>query len=150
MKPKEFIQIVLIDEMQDVVFRHQFLSFALISIGIEYLGKCMLMNYNTWNIPPDKAFKSGMKLMSAVDSRYSQVKLKDLQNGFAHTLAPKGVYLSEVKHGALHFGRSNDGHTILVTEIFYRDFVLACNMVLNTSFPPGDKMNKGFLRIGNF
>lgn len=38
MKPKKFIESVLINEMKDVVFRHPYLSFLLISVGVEFLG----------------------------------------------------------------------------------------------------------------
>jgi hypothetical protein len=37
MKPKEFIEAVLINEMKDIVNKHPSLSFLLISVGIEFL-----------------------------------------------------------------------------------------------------------------
>ena len=70
MKPKEFIKQVMISEYRDIVFRHPYLSFALLSIAIEFLGKCMLTNFKTWQIKPDTAFKKGVELLSEVDVRY--------------------------------------------------------------------------------
>lgn len=149
MKPKEFIQNVIISEYRDIVFRHPYLSFALLVIGIEFLGKCMLTNHKTWQIKPDKAFKRGVTLLSDIDCRYSEIDLKELRNGFAHTLIPKEVVLSEIKNGDIHFDNNSQGKTILVAEIFFRDFIIACNKVIDIEFSSNDKMNKDILRIGD-
>ena len=151
MMPKDFIQVVLIDEVGDVVKRHAYLSFALMAIGIEFLGKCMLIEMNDWHkINSSKAYKSGANLMQTVDERYKSIDLKDeLRNGFAHTFIPKGqIALSEVKHGAINFTKNSHGQYILVAEEFYRDFVIACKIVQEKQFPEENKMNKPLLRIG--
>lgn len=149
--PKDFIKNVLIEEMKDVVMKHPYLAFALISIGIEFLGKCMLTECDHWDIKLGEQFKpfdKGMELMITIDNRYAHLNIRDqLRNGFTHTLLPKtNIALSEVKHGAIHFEQLNH-QTILVIEIFYRDFVRACYSVLNYSFTSNDKMNSGFLSI---
>lgn len=151
MKPKEFIQNVLIDEMKDIVFRHAYLSFALISVGIEFIGKCALTECDHWDIKPEEKFKpfdKGVELMTNVDKRYADLNLKDqLRNGFAHTLLPKSkILLSEIHHGAKHFEKYED-KTVLVIEILYRDFVIACHEILKSKFDENDKMNKEFLTI---
>jgi hypothetical protein len=149
--PKEFIQEVLIDEYKDIVDRHTYIAFSLIAIGIEFLGKCMLTQYQDWhNIPADKAFNRGLDLMILDNITYGTLNLKDeLRNGFVHTLSPKlNIALSEVRHGALHFSTTNEGKTILVIEIFYRDFVIACKRVLAENFPETDKMNIPFIGVG--
>lgn len=151
MYPKDFIKHVLINEYKDIVDRHAYLSFTLIAIGIEFLGKCMLSQHKDWNrISPDKAFNEGLKLLVAVDKKYGQLSLKnELRNGLAHTLMPKSkIVFSETKNGAIHFGLNSLNQTVLVAEIFYRDFVIACNMVLARQFPQTDKMNKLFMRVG--
>ena len=152
-KPKEFIKIVLIDEMKDVVMRHPYLAFALICMGIEFLGKCMLTECDHWDIKKEESskfrpFNKGMELMTTIDDRYAHINIKDqLRNGFVHTLIPKtNISLSEVRHGAKHFEQNNHKKK-LVIEIFYRDFVRACNAVLNYPFDANDKMNKSFLSI---
>ena len=76
------------------------------------------------------------------------MNLKELRNGFAHTLIPKKVLLSEVKHGTKHFDKDSSGKVVLVAEIFYRDFVIACQKILETEFGLEDKMNKDILKVG--
>ena len=151
MLPKEFIQNVLITEFQDIVFRHQYLSFALVSIGIEFLGKCLLKNakdWKSWQMDPTKAFNRGMDLMIEVDEKYKNLKLKELRNGFAHTLVPKAFTLSEIIHGDIHLAMNETTQKkILVAEIFYRDFVVACNKIIDMEFPSPDKMNEPLLKF---
>ncbi len=155
MKPKEFIKNVLIGEMKDIVNKHPYLAFALIAIGIEFLGKCMIIECDHWDFMRKesekyKPFDKGMELMIKIDNRYFFVNLKDqLRNGFVHTLLPKSeVALSEVKSGDRHFDQKSY-KTILVIEILYRDFVRACHMVLDYPFKENDKMNGDFLTISN-
>ena len=152
MNPKEFINTVLIHEIKDILDRHPYLSFLLVAVGIEFLGKCKLTKEATWNrINPAKAFEEGMKLMCEVEPEYAKLNLKDeLRNGFAHTFLPKSkIVLSEIKHGARNFQLNRSGQTILVAEIFYRDFVIACQKVLQEDFPINDKMNKKFIHVEN-
>lgn len=153
MYPKDFIKNVLINEMKDIVTKHPYLAFALISIGIEFIGKCALTECDHWDIKQNehkkyKPFDKGMELMTKVDNRYSLLNLKnELRNGFVHTLLPKSkIALSEVRHGAKHFEQKNN-QTILVIEILYRDFVKICHMILKRKFDANDKMNKEFLVI---
>mgnify|MGYP007016026441 CR=1 FL=1 len=150
--PKQFIKNTLINEMRDIVHRHPYLSFALLAAGIEFLGKCMLIEFKEWDLNKEKskkAFSEGEKLLINIDNRYGELGLKDqLRNGFLHTLKPKSnISLSEVKAGDVHFNKDSKGRTILVIEIFYRDFVMACKRVINQKFQPTDKMNKPFIKI---
>lgn len=150
MLPKEFIQVVLIDECKDIVERHAYISFAVIAIGIEFLGKCMLVNHKYWNdIKPEKAFNEGLKLLVKVDSRYGHLNLKrELRDGLAHTLLPKSkIDLVDSKHNLKHFGVNKYNQTVLVAEEFYSDFVKACKIVIEYEFAIGDKMNSDFLRL---
>ena len=151
---KEFIKLYLIDEVKDIVFRHPYLSFVLMAVGIEFLGKCTWTDQKEWDVKPEdnnKAFEKGLNLMIEIDQRYAGLDLKNqLRNGFAHTLLPKSeISLSEVNAGDEHFGKDFRGRTILVAEIFYRDFVIACKKVLNMQFSESDKMNKPFMEVGN-
>jgi hypothetical protein len=148
--PKEFIQEVLIDEFKDIVERHPYIAFSLIAIGIEFLGKCILTQFQDWhNINAERAFNRGLSLMVLEDKRYGKLNLRiELRNGFAHTLAPKSkIALSEVKHGAIHFSEAG-GRTILVIETFYQDFVSACKSVIAEGFRETDKMNRPFIGVG--
>lgn len=146
MYPKEFIQHVLINEIEDIVKNHPYLSFTLIAIGIEFLGKCLLEHKDWHKIKSDRAFQKGLDLMAEEEPTYNTLNLRDeLRNGFAHGLLPKSkLALSEVKHGGLHFSERG-GKTVLVAEIFYRDFVRACKKILEKDFPKDDKMNRPLL-----
>ena len=151
--PKEFIERTLIGEMKDIVFHHPYLSFSLISSGIEFLGKCMLTDYQQWELPKNdrhKAFEKGVQIIAEIDIRYAEMKdfKNQLRNSLIHSYLPGAeISLSEVKAGDKHFGIDDKGKTILVAEIFYRDFVLACKKVLSQEFSPDNKMEKYFLHI---
>jgi hypothetical protein len=41
MKPKEFIEVVLINELGEIVSHKPYISFALMAVGLEFLGKCI-------------------------------------------------------------------------------------------------------------
>ena len=151
--PKDFIKRTLIDEMKDIVARHPYLSFSLISSGIEFLGKCMLTEYKQWELPREeiyRAYEKGIEIISDVDNRYAEIKnfKNELRNSLIHSFLPGAkISLSEVKAGDNHFSKDDKGKTILVAEIFYRDFVLACKKVLARDFDADDKMEKYFLHI---
>ncbi len=147
--PKDFIRNVLINEYHDIVFRHKYLSFILIGIGIEFLGKCMLTQQQDWHkIKPEKAFDEGVALLP---KKYQDLNLRDqLRNGLAHTLSPKSkIALSEVKSGEQHLKKSKKGQTIIIIEELYLDFVKACKKVLKKKFSKNDKMEKPFLFIND-
>ncbi len=86
-----------------------------------------------------------------MDKRYKSIDLRgELRNGFAHTFIPKGkIVLSEVKNGDKNFTKNSLDQYILVAEEFYRDFVIACKIVQEKSYPEDNKMNKPLLRIGD-
>lgn len=151
MYPKDFINDVLINEFSKIVKNHPYLAFSLIATGIEFLGKCQLTSKYDWHegYAPGEAFNEGLALLTEIDDRYNSVGLRqELRNGFAHTLLPKyNLALSEVRHGQEHFGVTDDGKPILVIEILFRDFVMACKKVNSTPFAEGDKMHRTILRI---
>jgi hypothetical protein len=130
MYPKEFIENVLINEMRDIVERHAFMSFLLISVGIEFLGKCLLTEHHNWHdIKPETAFNKGKELMATINPEYGNIDLKNLRNGFTHTFLPKNqISLSERKHGAIHFSKTIHGGVILVAEDFYFSSTLVKTM----------------------
>ena len=68
MTQKEFIQNVLIGEIGDVVSHHQYLSFALISAGIELLGTCIESPINSFHIWG----KSELRFKSAINQLFPQ------------------------------------------------------------------------------
>jgi len=104
--PKNFINQVLINEMQDIVIKHPYLAFLLICSGIEFLGKRIDKNNQNWdwnsqyqkaNPPFDNAIKKLFpKKYSLLLKKYS---LRDqLRNGMIHILAPKSkIGLTQLK-----------------------------------------------------
>ena len=50
LKPKEFIKAVLIDELGILTETNPYISFIMMGIGIEFLGKCINSTLNGWNI----------------------------------------------------------------------------------------------------
>ena len=149
--PKHFINHVLMNEIEDIVNNHTYLSFTLIAVGIEFIGKCNLIGQNDWNnINASKAFNKGVELLTEVDERYGKIDLKDeLRNGLAHTFLPKSkVVLSGIKSGEQHFGLDSQGKTILVAETFFMDFATICRKTIEKEFPESDKMNQPLIRVG--
>jgi len=160
--PKDFINQVLINEIQDIVIKHPYLAFLLICTGIEFLGKCIDTNNQNWdwnqkyqeiNQPFDNAIKKLFpKKYSLLLEKYS---LRDqLRNGMIHILAPKSkIGLSQLKHdknGEILMKNhpfEQNGKLVFIIEYFYIDFVDACKKVLRMKFDNNDKMNKAFLSI---
>jgi len=164
--PKDFIKLVLIDEMADVVIKHPYLAFLLIASGIEFLGKCFDTNVQEWDWydkkyqkynrehPPfdtaiNKLFKPKYKKLLAKYNLRHQ-----LRNGMVHMYTPKaGIGLTQIKHdkkGEItneKHPKEENGKLTLVIEYFYMDFVEACKKILAKEFNVFDKMKKPLLKI---
>ncbi|MGD0858313.1 MAG: hypothetical protein ABR912_03235 [Terracidiphilus sp.] len=152
--PKDFIKITFLEQYREIVYAHKFhyISFALICIGIEFLGKC-LDQPNGWH---DKGrskehFENAINELMPKYSACSSKLYKQLRSGFAHGLLPgTDIGLTHrdesVQYGTHNLGEHN-GNLILVVEEFYDDFELACREILNRQFPQGDKMTKAILAM---
>ncbi len=147
--PKQFIQQTLIKEYEDIIIAHghAYLGFALIAIGIEFLGKCVDTSLTAWHPESSKHFDYALNNIPQLKS-YSNKDLRDkLRNGMAHSLVPKvGLDLSERVHQTTHLGLDSQGYLVLNVEDFFEDFKKACRFVIETRFPDNDKMNKGFIK----
>lgn len=148
MKPKQFIKQVFIGEFGQIINNgHHYIGFGLLSIGIEFLGKC-LQKRQKWHQSGtsgpnfNKAIQELMPKYQPFNKKY---KLHDgLRNGFAHAFAPKkGVFLTHRKENPNHL--QENGGVTLVIEDFYEDFKKACEAVIQKKFDPDDKMNKEYL-----
>lgn len=142
----EFIRGVLITEIGDIVDRHKYLSFGVISQGIELLGACLdehefdcrkygisseRFNLALKELFPEKYHEFGFSA-DRQKSLYS-----NLRCGLLHNLVPKrGIGLTEEKstpaHLHLNIGTSEDGNRryLLVAEELFRDFVNACEKMI--------------------
>jgi hypothetical protein len=164
MLPKEFIKVTFLEQYKEISYKYHFLSFALLSIGIEFLGKC-INNESKWDIPRANGSRSRSRddfelAISKLMPKYipyiykgNSVDLYDsLRNGFNHILAPKSTIAvtnreESKEYGTTHLTLSSEGKLILVAEDFYDDFEIACNKVLAMNFLAGDKFNKPFLSV---
>jgi len=149
--PQDFIQDVLIDQIEEIHKNHAYISFSLMAIGIEFLGKC-LSSEEDWN----KQGQSKTDFEYAVNNLDS---LKDyrpflsshflwtsLRNGFLHSFVPKNtITLSsgdEMPHLEEHNNKVN-----LKCENFYSDFKNACNEILLMTTFPSNKMGLPLLYV---
>lgn len=120
---RQFIQEYLIDDIGETVKKFPYFAFLLMSVGIEFLGKCQNSydwdDYNS-NISPKDNFNNGLKIGPL--KRYANMDLcNKLRNGLAHALLIKqGIKVSQ--------GDSSDA---LNSDTFYADFKEACESVLN-------------------
>lgn len=145
--PQDFIQNVLIDQIEDIHKNHAYISFYLMAIGIEFLS-----TEEDWN-------KQGQ---SKIDFEYAINNLdsfKDyipflsthflwtsLRNGFLHSFVPKNtITLSsgdEMPHLEEHNNKVN-----LKCENFYNDFKNACHEILSMTTFPSNKMTSPLLYV---
>ncbi len=149
--PKAYIKEVLINEIDDVVKKHPFLSFILVCAGIEYLGIC-LDDSCSWTDQGMSKRHFQNTILQLFPPHYSTLKddlYKSLRCGMTHSHLPGGYSLTELKNSPLkykdHLIKDNK---IIVVEYFYQDFVAACNKVIKTTFVAESKMQKPFLRVG--
>lgn len=152
LKPKDFIQTVLINEFGELSITHPYISFILMGIGIEFLGKCIDPNLSDWNISgrSKKDFENAIKTVPSLKRYETYLSSYDMYNSFrcglAHAVSPKAqITLSskqEMGHLVEHNGRLN-----FKVEDFYKDFKEACDYVIAQSYQTDDKMNKDFLEV---
>jgi len=151
MLPKEFIQDVLIDEIGQIHRQHPYISFSLMAIGIEFLGKC-LNKYGVWDkqikgkeLPDFNRAIIELKSFYPYKKYLHSHKLRDsLRNGFLHSFVPKDkISLSskdEMSHLVVHNGVLN-----LKCEDFYNHFRLACEEVIRKTDFRSNKIDSPFI-----
>src|SRR4030042_2626496 len=152
--PKQFIKEVLIDEIGDIIKKHPYLSFTLISSGIEFLGIC-LDKESKWT---DQG-KSEKHFCNCIDKlfprKYQDIKgrlFKELRCGLVHSQLSGDFKLTEVKNdpsGALKYeNHLTENKNILVLDYLYFDFVQDCMKIISTTYDKTDKMNTPIIRVG--
>lgn len=120
MKGKEFIETVLINEIGEVANQYPYLAFALMCIGIEFLGKCL----HSKDI--HKGGESRDNFDNALEKYPSLNKYQSIENlygclrcGLLHAFLPNdGVILSD--------DQNDLPNKVIGCEDFYNDFVTAC------------------------
>lgn len=149
---KNFIQSVLIDEIESMLDEHPYISFIVMGIGIEFLGKCIDRQLTDWNTPgrSKRDFKNAIKTIHSLQKYTQSLTTYDLYGSFrcglAHTISPKFKITLSSKNELAHMVEHN-GSLNLKVEDFYKDFKEACEFVINDNYPEGDKMNSDFLEV---
>lgn len=152
LNPKQFIKQVFIDDLGKIINSQHYISFMVMSIGIEFLGKCLDISTKKWNArgKSQKHFENAVNFLASLQSYRQYLKshclYESLRCGMAHSASPENqISLSsggEKPHLILTGTSLN-----LKCENFYKDFKAACEEVISMSFPPSDKMNNDFITI---
>lgn len=140
---KDFIKITLIKEIKEIQQKYHYLSFGLISQGIEFLGCCLDSNSYFTERKSELRFRNAIK--NLFPSKYQPFNIKkgrfdlyrDLRCGISHVCLPKtNIELIQRKEIPI-FGKHleikkvrNKEMLILVSEDFYSDFETACNKII--------------------
>lgn len=152
LKSKDFIKSVLIDELGGMINGHPYISFVIMGIGIEFLGKCLATTRNEWNEGghSETDFENAIKNFPSLKKYESYLKSHKLYSSFrcglVHAISPK-VQVTLSSKGELGHLIEQGGRINLKVEEFYDDFKQACEYVINMKFAPGDKMNSDFLQV---
>ena len=95
LKPRDFIKSVLIAEVGSMIENHPYISFILMGIGIEFLGKCIDTGLNDWNVSgrSRKDFENAIKTIPSLQKYQKYLTSYDLYGSFrcglAHAVSPK-------------------------------------------------------------
>jgi hypothetical protein len=140
MKITEFVNQVLIKEMGEITHTHQYLSFGLISQGIELLGACFDQYEFHEKYHSADRFNEGMKLFDQKYHNFANNNAKEnlysnLRCGMLHVILPTSEFaLSQRGYGYSNLQKAilSDGsyRYVLIAEDFYDDFNLACRELI--------------------
>lgn len=132
LKAREFIQETLIDEFNDIVNgekEHNYISFLLISCGIEFLGKCMAPVGTDWHHSAStQYFKQGIFLFPDPYKQQGidKVLYDRLRCGICHALLPG----DELIVSSTEEQKLNSNPIRLNIRTFFDDFKDACTSLL--------------------
>ncbi|MFA5359988.1 MAG: hypothetical protein WC349_03470 [Patescibacteria group bacterium] len=154
---KEFIKFFLIDSIKNIqqINGHHYLSFGLISQGIEFLGCCLDdKGYFKEKLSRER-FENAIKEL--FPQKYQQFNIKDgqyylyrdLRCGLLHGCLPKPsielIRRSEIINFTNHLEIKNirgKETLVLVSEELFNDFENACKEIIN-------RIDKGKISNGN-
>jgi hypothetical protein len=133
---REFINRVFLNEYKRLVSEgFHYISFALVALGIEFLGSCLDPHDFARTRLSKKRFTNAIQeLFPQKYHPHSQALFEDLRSGFAHQFRPglrfvlthrQESKLENTQHLG-HFGSA----TVLISEDFYADFEEACRKVV--------------------
>jgi hypothetical protein len=152
LSPQEFIQATFINDLGRMIESKNFyLSFIIMGIGIEFLGKCLSPNDDWQEGKPGTTFKKAVNTLDALKEYRRLLTEYDLYSslrcGLAHAALPKyQITLSSTHAEAPHLLETNDSIN-LHCESFFKDFKKACEEVIAMQFSAGDKMNNPIILV---
>ncbi len=145
MTAAEYIQLELIDGIGDIVDQHKFLSFGLITSGIELLGICIDKSEDPFFHPNKSGERFRLAIQELFPEKYHQYNIRykdnnvpdgkfdlysELRCGLNHaTFAKPKIGLSQRVHNINNLS-VNNGKLTLVAEDFFDDFKKACVEVI--------------------
>lgn len=152
MLPKEFIRITFLDQYKKIAYEYYYISFVLIAIGIEFLGKCLdeKVSWQQSGFSKTHFDKTINELMPKYKPYNDIFHLADsLRNGMAHAFLPKsGIGFTNREEAKRYYNRNlkiTNKQLTLVAENLYDDFEAACKKILEFDFPENSKMNRPIL-----
>jgi hypothetical protein len=154
MQPNEFINVVFIHELKGIVQATPYISFLIITTGIEFLGKCLDLEAPHWNVKNRAKvnFEYAINQLNAFENYrpfLESHRLWDsLRNGFSHSFVPKFTVTLSSKNEMPHLTIHHDNQRVnLRCEDFYTDFSNACIEVIKMDFPLENKMNRPLISV---
>lgn len=126
---KEFIKEYLIDQIGEIKENYPYFAFLLMSVGIEFLGKCQ--SSDDWNEPGNsrRDFDNGLEIKPLDEYKHFDL-YTNLRCGLAHALLTKGQLVL-----------SDKGEKSAINcDEFYKKFKKACEQVINSTKDENNKI----------
>lgn len=124
---------MLIGEIEDIVNRHHYLSFGLITQGIELLGAIIedpQKEFSERNLSEGRFKKALKRLFPSEYHIHKDLLYTELRCGMSHVLRPRNnIVLAQRQYGHENLSQMDD-KLLLVAEDFFDDFKDACNQVI--------------------
>lgn len=160
---KNFIKTVFIEQLKGIIdYPLPYHAFMIMSIGIEFLGKCLKTDQSIWHTKargesPD-SFKKAIREIPSLKKYEPYLEKYDLYDGLRcgllHSAQP-GVRITLSSEAN---SKNETGHLVedkqfgierinFKCEEFYADFKEACEWVIEQEYEADDKMNGDFLDV---
>lgn len=151
---KQFIQQIFIDELGVIVNTNPYISFMVMAVGIEFLGKC-LNKSEQWNTKGGSRtdFEHAIKSIPVLQKYSQYLEDYDLYHSFRcgllHAAVPKYEITLSSKDELSHLVE-NGNRLNLKAEDMYFDFKEACHFVINKEYGNDNKFEKFILSVPPF
>jgi hypothetical protein len=156
MTVKEFINQVFLTEYKKLVHSgFHYISFALMGLGVEFLGACIdRHDFGKRGLSKQRFAQAIRSLFPQKYHAHASSLYDDLRSGFAHQFRPGLKFVlthrvESVREGTTHLGSFNK-QVVLISEDFYEDFERACGQVIamiDNHSVTHRKLTRAFLKI---